>query len=171
MVPLVSRSAVWTGEVLGLPEVFKDKEPAYWPKAAGAPVQVQEPGGFQGGGECLSKACCCVVLFPKSSWVALTTKTDRVGSICTILFMQYIWNCYQVHSIEGAAHFLWEQEGDKELLMVWIPQIRSRHPDKLLNGRNRRLRLTLEIVFKAKMLSNKSIQSMYSETGCDTWAF
>lgn len=47
-----SRSAVWTGEVLGLPEVFKDKEPAHRPKAAGTPLPVQEPGGLQGGGEC-----------------------------------------------------------------------------------------------------------------------
>lgn len=47
-----SRSAVWTGEVLGLPEIFKDEEPAHRPKAAGTPLPVQEPGGLQGGGEC-----------------------------------------------------------------------------------------------------------------------
>lgn len=46
------RSAVRTGEVLGLPEVFQDKEPAHWPQAAGTPPPVQEPGGLQGGGEC-----------------------------------------------------------------------------------------------------------------------
>lgn len=39
-----------------------------------------------------------------------------------------ISNCYQVHSINGAAHFLCEQEGERELLIGWIPQIRSKDP-------------------------------------------
>lgn len=52
LVPPPSRSALRTGEVLGLPEVFQDEEPAHWPKAAGTPPPVQEPGGLQGGGEC-----------------------------------------------------------------------------------------------------------------------
>ena len=45
------RSAVRTGEVLGLPEIFQDKEPAHRPKAAGTSVPVQEAGGLQSGGE------------------------------------------------------------------------------------------------------------------------
>lgn len=52
LVPPPSRSALRAGEVLGLPEVFQDEEPAHWPKAAGTPPPVQEPGGLQGGGEC-----------------------------------------------------------------------------------------------------------------------
>ena len=49
------RSAVRSGEVLGLPEIFKDEEPAHRPEAAGASLQVQEPGGLPGGGECPRK--------------------------------------------------------------------------------------------------------------------
>lgn len=46
------RSAVWTGKVLGFSQIFQDQEPAHWPKAAGTPLPVQEPGGLQGDGEC-----------------------------------------------------------------------------------------------------------------------
>lgn len=43
-----SRPTVWAGEILGLPEVLPNQEPASWTQAAGTPWEVQTPGRLPG---------------------------------------------------------------------------------------------------------------------------
>lgn len=41
------RSAVWTGEILGFPEIRKGEESAHWSQTPGIPQQIQEHWWFQ----------------------------------------------------------------------------------------------------------------------------
>lgn len=41
------RSAIWTGEILGFPEIRKGEESAHWPQTPGIPQQIQEHWWFQ----------------------------------------------------------------------------------------------------------------------------
>lgn len=41
------RSTIWTGEILGFPEIRKGEESARWPQAPGIPQQIQDHWWFQ----------------------------------------------------------------------------------------------------------------------------
>lgn len=41
------RSTIWTGEILGFPEIRKGEESAHWPQTPGIPQQIQEHWWFQ----------------------------------------------------------------------------------------------------------------------------